>query len=176
MELSDKIKTEAVRRVAEAMAVAAETAPKARGVNNVVIGILDTDEIKAVSDHMINMVEERDFPAFFKRDALNVRSAQCVFIIGTRIQSTGIPACGLCGYTDCAEKDLHPEHPCSFNTGDLGIAIGSAVGIAADNRVDNRVMFSIGKAVVEMKLLGEDLKIAYGIPLSASSKNPFFDR
>jgi uncharacterized ferredoxin-like protein len=37
-------------------------------------------------------------------------------------------------------------------------------------------MFTIGKAVVEMKLLGEDVKIAYGIPLSASSKNPFFDR
>lgn len=176
MKLSDKIKTEAVRRVAEAMAIAAETAPKGRGVNNVVIGILDTDEIKAVSDHMINMVEERDFPAFFKRDALNIHSAQSVFVIGTRIQSIGIPACGLCGYADCAEKDLHPEHPCSFNTGDLGIAIGSAVGIAADNRVDNRVMFTIGKAVVEMKLLGEDVKIAYGIPLSASSKNPFFDR
>ena len=176
MNLSDKIKTKAVRQVAEAMVVAAETAPKARGVNNVVIGILDTQEIEAVSDHMINMVEKRDFPAFFKRDALNMHSAQCVFIIGTRISSTGIPACGLCGYTDCVEKDLHPEHPCSFNTGDLGIAIGSAVGIAADNRVDNRIMFSIGKAVVEMKLLGEDVKIAYGIPLSASSKNPFFDR
>ena len=33
MKLSDKIKTEAVRRVAEAMAVAADTAPKVRVIN-----------------------------------------------------------------------------------------------------------------------------------------------
>jgi uncharacterized ferredoxin-like protein len=31
-------------------------------------------------------------------------------------------------------------------------------------------------AVKELGLLGEDVKIIYGIPLSSSSKNPFFDR
>jgi len=167
---------ESVKRIADAMAVAAETAPKARGADNMFIGILEGEEIKVASDHMIKMVEERDFPAFFKRDALNILKAQCVFIIGTRITSTGIPACGLCGYKDCKEKDKYPQHPCSFNTGDMGIAIGSAVSVAMDHKVDNRVMFTIGKAVVEMKLLGEEVKIAYGIPLSVSSKNPFFDR
>jgi uncharacterized ferredoxin-like protein len=70
----------------------------------------------------------------------------------------------------------HPEHPCAFNTGDLGIAIGSAVSVAMDARVDNRIMFSIGKAVKDMKLLGEEVKIIYGIPLSIAGKNLFFDR
>jgi len=37
-------------------------------------------------------------------------------------------------------------------------------------------MYSVGRAVVNIKLLGEDIKIAYGIPLSISGKNPFFDR
>jgi uncharacterized ferredoxin-like protein len=164
------------KHIAESMVVAAITAPKARGVSNMFTGILEKNEIKAVSDHLIKMVEERNFPPFFKRDAMNILSAQCVFIIGTRIKSTGIPACGLCGFKDCAEKDLHPDQPCSFNTGDLGIAIGSAVSIAADHRADCRVMFTVGKAVVEMGLLGEDVRIAHGIPISVSSKNPFFDR
>jgi uncharacterized ferredoxin-like protein len=30
--------------------------------------------------------------------------------------------------------------------------------------------------VLEMGILGKDVKVAYGIPLSVSSKNPFFDR
>ena len=165
-----------VRHTADAMVVAAITAPKARGVSNIVTGILEDEDIREVSDHLIKMVEERGFPPFFKRDALNLLKAQCVFIIGTRIQSTGIPACGLCGFKDCAEKDLHPDQPCSFNTGDLGIAVGSAVSVAADRRVDSRVMFTVGKAVVEMGLLGKDIRIAYGIPLSVSAKSPFFDR
>ncbi|MCK4639266.1 MAG: ferredoxin domain-containing protein, partial [Bacteroidales bacterium] len=45
-----------------------------------------------------------------------------------------------------------------------------------DNRVDNRIMYTAGQAVIELGLLGEDVKIVYVIPLSATSKNPFFDR
>jgi len=42
--------------------------------------------------------------------------------------------------------------------------------------VDNRIMHSVGKAAVDLKLLSEDVKIAYGIPLYIGSKNVFFDR
>ena len=59
---------------------------------------------------------------------------------------------------------------------DLGIAIGSAVSVATDARVDNRVMFSIGRAAMEMKLLGDRVCQMVGIPLSVSGKSPFFDR
>ena len=58
---------------------------------------------------------------------------------------------------------------------DLGIAVGSAVSVAADMRIDNRVMFSVGKAAQSMKLLGECTRIM-GIPLSVSGKSPMFDR
>ena len=60
---------------------------------------------------------------------------------------------------------------CSFNVGDLGIALGSAVSRAADMRVDNRIMYSVGKAVLELDLLGAEVHIAYGIPLSVSGKS-----
>jgi glycerol-3-phosphate dehydrogenase subunit C len=39
---------------------------------------------------------------------------------------------------------------CAFNSHDLGIAVGSAVSIAADFHADNRVMYSLGKAAVEL--------------------------
>ena len=65
---------------------------------------------------------------------------------------------------------------CSFNAGDLGIAVGSAVSRAADLRIDNRIMYSAGKAALELGFLGSEVAIAYGIPLSVSGKSPFFDR
>jgi uncharacterized ferredoxin-like protein len=37
-------------------------------------------------------------------------------------------------------------------------------------------MYTVGQAVLEMGVLGKDVKIVYGIPLSVSAKNPFFDR
>ena len=37
-------------------------------------------------------------------------------------------------------------------------------------------MYTYGKAVIELGILGEDVLIAYGIPLSANGKNPFFER
>ena len=74
------------------------------------------------------------------------------------------------------EKNKHPDHPCVFNTGDLGIAIGSAASVAMDSRVDSRIMYTVGQALLEMRIFGEEVKIIYGIPLSISGKNPFFDR
>jgi uncharacterized ferredoxin-like protein len=59
---------------------------------------------------------------------------------------------------------------------DVGIAIGSAISIAADFRVDNRVMYTIGQAALNMEYFDDDVKIVCGIPLSATGKNPFFDR
>ena len=82
----------------------------------------------------------------------------------------------LCGFDTCEAKEQHPQVPCIFNTNDLGIAIGSAVSVAADNRADNRVMFSIGFTVNEMRLMDTEDLIIFGIPLSSSGKSPFFDR
>ena len=61
-----------------------------------------------------------------------------------------------------------------FQLVDLGIALGSAVKLASDLSVDNRMMYTIGSAAKAQKLLDSDVII--GIPLSVSGKNPYFDR
>lgn len=45
---------------------------------------------------------------------------------------------------------------------------------SAESRIDNRVMYSIGAAARVSGLLNAD--VVFGIPLSATSKNIFFDR
>ncbi|MEM4659794.1 MAG: ferredoxin domain-containing protein, partial [Sulfolobales archaeon] len=56
----------------------------------------------------------------------------------------------------------------------LGIAVGSAVKTASILNVDNRVMFTIGVAAKKLNLIDAD--VVLGIPLSATSKNIYFDR
>lgn len=176
MIYEQKSREETVRKVAEAMMAAARTAPKAKGKDNLEIALLDKKEIKTVSDRMKEIGSRPGMTKGFIRDAENILLADSMIILGTRIQSMGLAYCSLCGYSGCDEKNEHPDHPCAFNTGDLGIAVGSAVSKAMDARIDNRVMYTVGMATKELKLLGEEIKVIYGIPLSCSSKNVFFDR
>jgi len=164
-----------VNQVAEQMMTAARTAPKAKGKDNLEIIMVTEDDLQSLSQKM-KEIAVRENVAFFNRDAENILNAEAVVFIGTKIQSMGLSFCGLCGFKNCAEKNQHPNHPCVFNTNDLGIAVGSAVSIAMDNRVDNRVMYTVGMAALELNYFSQEVKIAFGIPLSATSKNPFFDR
>ncbi len=172
----NELRQEAVLNVAKRMILAARTAPKARGVNTLSMLILTGSDIQALAKTMEKIGKKEDNPIFL-RDAENVMlAARVVVLIGTQIRSLGLKTCGLCGFPDCEAKDQEPDIPCAFNTGDLGIAIGSAAAVAMDGRIDNRIMYTIGVAAQQMGVLGKDVKIIYGFPLSASSKNPFFDR
>jgi len=171
----DQMKLDLVLDVAKKMMIAARTAPKSRGQANIVQKILTGKEMEIISDKM-KEIGKKYHQDFFIRDAENILQAQALFIIGTKIQSLGLSKCGLCGFEDCAAREEENKVPCAFNTGDLGIAIGSAVSIAMDNRVDNRIMYTLGLAVIDLGFLGDEVAVAYGIPLSMSSKNPFFDR
>jgi len=42
--------------------------------------------------------------------------------------------------------------------------------------VDNRIMYSAGKAAAELQLLGEGVQCIFAIPVSVSRKSIFFDR
>lgn len=167
---------EAILNVAAEMMTAARTAPKGKGEDNLVIALLRKDAIREVSDRLREMGSRENGPGFFLRDAENILDAPAMVVFGTRIEPMKVAPCGMCGFSNCDEKSKSPDHPCAFNTGDLGIAIGSAVAVAMDRRVDNRIMFSVGQALLEMGTLGNDVKIIYGVPLSVSGKNPFFDR
>lgn len=176
MKFYEEIRRDTLIRVAEKMLVAAKTAPKGRGIDNLVGAYLIKKDIDILVEKMKEIGNREGMEALFARDAANISNCEVVVLLGIKIANTGLKYCGLCGFPDCSEKNLHPENPCTFNTTDLGIALGSAVSKASEERVDNRIMYTIGMAAKEMQLLGEDVKIVFGIPLSASSKNPFFDR
>lgn len=173
--LNDNIINETLLSVAREMCVAAQTAPKARGRDFLVMKILEKSDIVLLSNKMKEIAEKLDI-ASFKRDAENILSSPYMLLIGTKIQSAGLIKCGMCGYANCDEKNKHGKTPCVFNTGDLGIAIGSAVSVAMDHRVDNRIMYTVGQAAIELEFLGQDVPVIYAIPLSVTAKNPFFDR
>jgi len=162
--------------VAQRMLLAARTAPKARGKDTLIAATADKAGRTAIATHMRRMVGENRAAPFFLRDADNLEAADALVLLGTDIDPMLLDNCGLCGFANCEEKLEHPNHPCAFNTGDLGIALGSAVSVAMDARIDNRIMFSIGMAVRDMELLGKTAKIVYGIPLAIGGRNPFFDR
>ena len=153
------------------MMTAARTAPKGKGVDVIEVALVTGEELQQLSETMLQLAEETGMK-FFIRDANNILQAECVVIIGTHEHAQGLN-CGHCGFSTC---DSRTEGvPCAINSVDVGIAIGSACATAADMRVDTRVMFSAGLAAQRLNYL-EGCKSVYAIPVSASSKNPFFDR
>lgn len=175
MITESEIKNQGIKDIAEKMLIAARTAPKARGVDNLLLYIAERDDIFIISEKMKEIGKRID-AAFFLRDAGNILLAPYMLILATKINPMDLPYCGLCGFKNCDGKRKYPETPCVFNTGDLGIAVGSAVSVAANHRVDNRVIYSAGMAVKELNLLGEEAAVIFCIPLTATSKSPFFDR
>ncbi len=165
---------QAVKTVAELMCCSAVTAPKGKGVNLLHTKIFEGEEKEKVADLMERIGKEKNI-LFFIRDAKNVRDSLLVVFIGTEVKPRGVPFCGFCGFENC-EKSLEAGVYCSYAVGDLGIAIGSAVKLASENNIDTRIMFSFGKAAIVGNFVPEGIKLGYGIPLSVSGKNIFFDR
>ena len=171
---SDAPETRALDAVAELMCLAARTAPKAKGLDNLHIEIL-RGEAKAKVTAQMRQVTEEHGVGFFARDAANCDAAPLVVLIGTKVGPVGVPHCGFCGFDDCKACEA-AGGLCAYNSGDLGIALGSAAAVAARHHADNRMMFSFGKSAIEAGLLPPEVTIAVGIPLSATGKSPFFDR
>ncbi len=171
---AEDVEKKAAMAVAEKMVAAAKTAPKGSGVDDVVALILDGEDKDALSAHMRDIGNETGLD-FFLRDAGNVDNSHCIVLIGMVDNPLYLKDCGICGFKNCGERKKAGSH-CAFNTTDLGIAIGSAVSIAADNRMDNRVLYSAGKAAMRMGCFPSAVKVCHGIPLSTSSKSIFFDR
>ncbi|MEM0506951.1 MAG: DUF2148 domain-containing protein [Thermosphaera sp.] len=153
----------AVKTVAELMVTAAKTAPKAKGVDNIVASIIDSkEELEKLATKMEELAPE--YGEFFRRDAQNVRNSIAVVLIGCKISSLQLK-----------QPSNYPLDADTVNSlVNLGIALGSAVKVAGILNVDNRIMFTIGVAAQELGLLKAD--VVYGIPLSASGKNIYFDR
>jgi len=154
---------EGILEVAKMMVLSTRTAPKARGIDNIEVKILDTrEELELLASKMEELSKE--FGDLFIRDAQNVRNSVAVVLVGGRIMDLGLKnprSWGLDASTVCSLVNL-------------GIAIGSAVKTASLHNVDNRVMFTVGVAAQELGLIKADY--VFGIPLSANPKNIYFDR
>lgn len=173
---------EAILEVAKLMLVAARTAPKTAGIDDVLAAITYGDTKDKIAEEMEKIAEERKNEGF-KRDARNIRDSEAVVLIGVRGNKSVGLNCGACGYENCKkfeekEKESRQDFvgpTCLFKALDLGIALGSAVKIASMMNVDNRIMYRVGTAALRLKLLPEATFIM-GIPLSAKGKNIYFDR
>jgi uncharacterized ferredoxin-like protein len=173
---SKKAEESAILNLAYSVCAAARTAPKACGTDYLETAILTGEDKDCLTAEMRKIGEMHgESGRFFCRDADNVDASGAVVLVGAKYLTRGLnERCKLCGFESCAACEKAGA-ACVFTSMDLGIALGSVVSIVADNRVDNRIMFTIGQAAARLGLLGE-YKLIMGIPLAVSGKSVFYDR
>ena len=174
MKKSNELEHAGVVKIAEHMAVAARTAPKTRGIDNIEVIAIDDEATKEKLIDKMKEISKREKRPSFERDAISIEHSPVILAIGVKSNPAGLN-CSFCGYPTCAELGK-TKGICAYNSVDLGIAITSAAGIADTFHADNRIMYSIGRACLDLKLFSQTVKQALGIPLSITGKNPFFDR
>jgi len=164
---------QAIMNAAHALCAAIRTAPKACGIDHLETAIVTGPEKDAITAEMRRLSSNGD--SILVRDAGNVDLSHAVVLVGAKEEPRGLEErCQLCHFENCGACQ-NSNAICVFTPLDLGIAVGSAVAMAAHMHIDNRIMFTIGKAASSLGLLGEH-KLIMGIPLSVSGKSVFFDR
>ena len=97
---------EGVLNVARAMAVAARTAPKARGDDAIETLIIHGKELESLAEAMEKHGQTTKLPEAFKRDADCVRKSHAVVLVGLKDlgpKKVDKPLeCGACGQVNCA--------------------------------------------------------------------------
>lgn len=172
---SEEMELRAALDAAARVCAAARTAPKARGIDSIRTAVLTDADKDSVADAMEKFGTEQGAD-FFLRDAGNVRAAKVLVLIGIEEGQRGLgEICGYCHHRDCAAC-RESGGVCVYDPLDVGIALGSAAATAADLRMDSRILFSAGRAALEMGIMGENVRHIFGLPLSVTGKSPFFDR
>ncbi len=165
--------------VAELMAVAARTAPKAAGKDFVVVRVLEGEVLKKLGDEMAKY-GQKSGKKNFDRDGRNVAASDMVVLIGIKEGATTDLNCGACGSELCTDLQVNSHEgefrgpQCAFRLLDMGIALGSAAKMAGFLNVDNRIMYRAGVVARQMGLVDADFVM--GIPLSATGKSIYYDR
>jgi uncharacterized ferredoxin-like protein len=174
MKTSLELEKAAALQVAALMATAARTAPKTRGIDSIKTAAIDDESTRQKLTAKMREIAAKEGRPSFARDAGNIENSPAVVVIGVESNPAGLN-CGYCGKPTCEALE-DAKGMCAFNSIDLGIATASAAEVAGRLHLDNRVMYSIGRASLELGLLGPKVTQALGIPLSVTGKNPFFDR
>lgn len=170
------IRHESVLAAAKEVLLAVRTAPKTRGTDKLTLLVADGGEKEQLAAKLDEIYERSGGKrASFARDAKGVMAADAIIVIGVQASVYGLN-CGWCGFPTCAEKGGSPKVPCAFGSIDLGIGAGVAAAKLSDKHIDNRMMFSVGAAALDLGWFPPDATMALGFPLSVSGKSPFFDR
>ena len=176
--------SDAVKTVAGLMVLAARNAPKAVGLDSIVCRIVTGKEQEKLAARIDKIGKDLGME-FFSINARQVKGSDATMLIGVEgKKSLGIN-CGGCGFSTCAEmlkackatakrNSAYGGPNCIVKVSDLGIAVGSAVKTASIHNVDNRILYTAGVAALDLGLL-KGCSVAYGIPLKAAGKNPYFD-
>lgn len=173
---------EIIENLAKEILVAARTAPKAKGLDDLIFGLIIEEKEKEVLAREMEKIGDEKGSAFkfFKRDAESVRNSEAIILISVNFNKPLGLNCGACGFScdtilNYPKSNLDLEGPiCAMKLLDMGIAIGSAAAKAKDLCIDNRVMYTIGVAAKKLNLLPGQIII--GLPLSVKGKNIYFDR
>jgi uncharacterized ferredoxin-like protein len=166
-----------MRAVAELMALAARTAPKAMGRDFIATAIVEGDDLQRLGEEMIRDGERISRPKR-SRDGRNVLESDAVVLIGLQDPDVLGLNCGACGSERCIKPGTYDGEyrgpNCAIRILDMGIALGSAVKTASLLNADNRIMYNVGSVARKLGLIDADLVM--GIPLSATGKSLYFDR
>jgi uncharacterized ferredoxin-like protein len=180
---SEESEQRGILAAADLIALAVRTSPKARGLDSLSLRIVTGDDRERIAKAMEDKAEFKgDIGAAFRRDANSVRKSTAIILIGVKGAIPKNLNCGACGSKTCSDfanirrtqgaDFIGPT--CVFQAIDLGIALGSAVKLASELNVDNRIMYTVGSAAKMLNMLDADIII--GLPLSATGKNIYFDR
>ena len=174
MTTSLELENQAARQAVALMAAAARTAPKTRGVDNIKVIAIDDEPTKQQLIAKMREIAGQENRPSFARDAGNIENSPALLVIGVVANTAGLN-CSYCGHPTCEALE-EGGGICAFNSIDLGIATASAAEIAGRLHLDNSVMYSIGRACLDLKFFDATVQQALGIPLSVTGKSPFFDR
>jgi len=171
-----------VLHAAELMMVSCRTAPKSGGVDDIQTLLVTGDEKDRIAEEMEKIGDERKIDGF-KRDADNLKRSEALLLVGVNGKRSCGLSCGACGHSTCQEFDAAARvtgldfvgPTCVFKSIDLGIALSSAVKMASELNVDNRIMYRAGTAAKRLGHLAES-SVVMGILISVSGKSIYFDR
>ncbi len=168
---------DAVRIVAELMAVAARTAPKTRGEDFIAVEVLEGERLRRLGEGM-KTYGERSGRTNFDRDGQNVLDSAAVVLIGLKDAAVADLNCGACGAETCIVPNTFEGEfkgpNCALRHLDMGIALGSAAKVASMMNVDSRIMYRVGVVARQLGLIDADFVM--GIPISVTGKSIYFDR
>jgi len=164
--------------VADLMALSACTAPKTLGQDFVRAKVVSGDELAVLADAMDSYGKERGL-VNYDRDAENIRRSDAMLLLFLNKAEPAGLNCGACGHNKCsdlnsANGDDSVQFQCVWRVLDLGIALGSAAKTAGLLNADNRIMGRPGTVAKNIGMVQGEMVI--GIPISATSKNIYFDR